>query len=320
VGKVQDPIEYLVNRRFPLARVLRGQVAAGGSNSLSNRKLLDEVAAYHEELSRLPPAELASRHRSEQEKELIELRTKADREEKERFFNQPHAQADFSHWSKAAHWTLDEAVALSLGKAPERVTWEKVKPFVEVSALALQYQRRRDLALRALAWEQLFDPVLPGIFLAWAKRIDLGLPPELESAVVARGGQIADWKTLWEDLKSNFDEHHKRWMVLSGEQREQIDRLLGRISELEARLDTTSAPAPPVSAEKSLGTRERDSLLKLVIGMALGGYGYDPTAARSAQPATIASDLAVNGVPLDVDTVRKWLRAAAQLLPPKEDE
>ena len=30
-----------------------------------------------------------------------------------------------------------------------------------------------------------------------------------------------------------------------------------------------------------------------------------------------ADDLARAGVPLDVDTVRKWLREAAELLPPK---
>jgi hypothetical protein len=47
------------------------------------------------------------------------LRVKAEQEEGERFFNRPHANADFDHWSKAAHWTLDEAIALSLGKAPE---------------------------------------------------------------------------------------------------------------------------------------------------------------------------------------------------------
>jgi hypothetical protein len=35
------------------------------------------------------------------------------------FFNQPDAVADYDHWSKTAHWTLDEAIALSFGKAPE---------------------------------------------------------------------------------------------------------------------------------------------------------------------------------------------------------
>jgi ribosomal protein S16 len=69
-----------------------------------------------------------------------------------------------------------------------------------------------------------------------------------------------------------------------------------------------------------MGTRERESLLKLVIGMAVGGYGYDPTAARSEQPAAIADDLSTNGVSLDVDTVRKWLKAGAEQLPQLKTE
>ena len=56
-------------------------------------------------------------------------------------------------------------------------------------------------------------------------------------------------------------------------------------------------------------------MLKLIIGMAVGGYGYDPKAERSAQVTEIASDLEKVGISLDADTVRKWLRAAADLLP-----
>jgi hypothetical protein len=57
--------------------------------------------------------------------------------------------------------------------------------------------------------------------------------------------------------------------------------------------------------------------LKVVIGMAVGGYSYDPKAGRSDRPTEIAGDLERAGVPLDVDTVRKWLRESAELLPPK---
>jgi hypothetical protein len=40
----------------------------------------------------------------------------AEREEQALFFNQPQAAADYVHWSKMAHWTLDEAIALSFWK------------------------------------------------------------------------------------------------------------------------------------------------------------------------------------------------------------
>jgi hypothetical protein len=53
----------------------------------------------------------------------------------------------------------------------------------------------------------------------------------------------------------------------------------------------------------------------MIIGMARGGYAYDPKLNRSAVPQEIANALAKHGVALDVDTVRKWLREAAEFLP-----
>jgi hypothetical protein len=44
----------------------------------------------------------------------------------------------------------------------------------------------------------LFDPVLPGIFLAWAKRTDIDVPAGLVRAVQARGVLVADWKSLYD--------------------------------------------------------------------------------------------------------------------------
>ena len=131
----------------------------------------------------------------------------------------------------------------------------------------------------------------PGFFLAWAKRTDLAVPSELEAAVTARGIQIADWKTHYDELKKKFDECQTQWLASSEEQSEQIDRLRGRNDELQTQL-AAAALAPHDRPEKSLATRERDSLFKLVIGMAVGGYRYDATAFRSKHPAEIANDLA----------------------------
>jgi hypothetical protein len=202
-------------------------------------------------------------------------------------------------------WTLDEALALSFGKAPERVNWERVKPHVGVSPFAFQDGRRRDLALRAVQWQQLYDPVLPGIFLAWAKRNEFVLPENLEAGVAARGVKVGDWQSLYEELAASLENQGQQWLALSRSKDELISALERRLSE--------QCPATP--PEKALSTRERDSLLKLVIGMAVGGYGHDPKAKRSEQCAAIADDLAKTGVPLDVDTVRKWLREASGLLP-----
>jgi hypothetical protein len=73
------------------------------------------------------------------------------------------------------------------------------------------------------------------------------------------------------------------------------------------------------STVPDLKTRERESLLKIVAGMAMAGYSWDPSAARSDAIKDIADDLERLGIPLDPGTIRKWLRMGAQLIPPQEE-
>jgi len=319
-----NPVQFLILRRFPFLGVNGSSRTPGGTHGpvLDDRDVEDAIEAYRKELAALTSDELNARYAEERAKVAEELRVRREREEQALFFHQPSANADFSHWSKAAHWTLDESIALSFGKAPERVTWEHVRPLVAVSPFASQYARRRDLALRAVPWKQLFDPVLPGIFLAWCKRLDLSVPAELTEAVQALGVQIADWQSRYEEMKALVEKVGNDWMEqaakqgedwarIVGERNEQIATLSDRIAELE------KAQALASASDKPLGVRERESLLKLVIGMAVEGYRYDARIERSPHVAEIASDLENAGVSLDVDTVRKWLRAAAELLPPK---
>lgn len=59
-------------------------------------------------------------------------------------------------------------------------------------------------------------------------------------------------------------------------------------------------------------TKERNTLLKLVIGMAIGGYGYEPTASRSDIPKQIAQDLDGLGIRVHEDRVRNRLKEGYQ--------
>lgn len=68
----------------------------------------------------------------------------------------------------------------------------------------------------------------------------------------------------------------------------------------------------PADAERELSTRERDSVLRILYGMACAEpYRYDPSAARNEATAIIASATAAAGCAVDADTVRKYLKEAA---------
>lgn len=81
--------------------------------------------------------------------------------------------------------------------------------------------------------------------------------------------------------------------------------LTSEIARLQKIGDITKA------VNKPMPTRERDTLLKLVIGMAIKGYRHDPAALRSTASKEIADDLAELGITITDDTVRKYLKQAA---------
>ncbi len=262
----------------------------------------------------MPEAEFNDLHDKERLKAYNEYIAKQEREELARFYNQPSANADFEHWSKAAHWTLDEAIALSFGKCPERVSWSKISPYSHNSPFVLRYSRIRDLAHRAAQWEKLFDPVLPVIFVRWAKENDIEFPDVLADKVRARGGNLVDWKSRYQELEILVKESEANWQSVSKEINEAIAGYRAEIETLKTELAQRRA-ASSAPAEKPQSTREREGMLKVIYGMAVAGYGYDQSKERSPVVPEIIKDLELHGLSLSDDTVRRYIKTACELLP-----
>jgi hypothetical protein len=296
-GPASNSIEYLVRRKFPGSHA-PPPMGTGAEAHARWEELMEAITAFRAALLVKKPEELAALVSQEREIEGSALLVKAQREEAARFFNQPHATADFEHWSKCAHWTLDEAVALSFGRSPETVSWDKIRSCEAISQFVQQYARRRDLALRAMAWRLLFDPVLPGIFLAWAKRTEIDVPPELVHAVEARGVVVADWKEIYETVKRDRD------------------ALATRVAELEA------AAIPSEQREtKSAATQRIRTLQKLVLAMARAKYHWNPESRNKATGDKEGSiyahviDMLGEERRIDPDTIREVLNEAAAEFP-----
>ena len=309
-------IEFLVNRRFrgvsrapaPFMSVSHGDKQPTVREAMGAYKAKLE-AMNSDEINAIFETECA-KEEAERLKGQRELQEKVEKQEQARFFNRSGARADTDHWSKAAYWSLDEATALSFGRAPEVVKWENVKNLAGISAFASQYMRLRDLLLRAKGAEQLFEPIAPGFYIAWAKRNEISFPPDLEAAVVARGQQIADWRSCYDDLKEKFDEAIGLIDVLN--------QKIRRDQEIQNELQRNISELKAIPTERGLLGKERDFVLKLIIGMAVKGYAFDPAANRTKAISEITSDLEELGLALSDDTVRKWLKEAGELLPPPE--
>jgi regulator of replication initiation timing len=159
----------------------------------------------------------------------------------------------------------------------------------------------RDQILQAQADRDLPQNIRPREFFAWANDRNIDFPIQLEQAVLANEVDIVDLQRRYERLD------------------ERNSDLLKENQDLRYQLEcqrTATAPAP-----KEVSTKERASLLKMVIAMATDGYGYDPYANKSPIPRQIAQIIQDKGMRLDEDTVRVYLRkAVADELPAREND
>lgn len=68
------------------------------------------------------------------------------------------------------------------------------------------------------------------------------------------------------------------------------------------------------STENNLHHKTRTSMLKLIAGMAVRGYSYDPKLRHNSAITDIETDLRLLNIPLSDDTIRRWVNEACELI------
>jgi hypothetical protein len=302
-----DPIELLVRQKFPnLAALRAASINVRGNISTARvREVEAEANRYREELKDLSDEEIEERVQQAKDvfKKLFEedlSLEKPELQEADFWFNAPGTRPDYHRWAMLPYWTLEEAIMLSLDRDPKKVQVKSVLSFLNASNLSSQVSHRLEFATRAKALKKFFDPVLPPFFVRWAQTYGVILPIELIDSVEAAHG-----------VHRNWEDEAKRLSGVITELREKLETALAENSSLKADLE---------SKPEGLGERERTSMLKLIAGMAAGRYGCDPKALRNPATRAIADDLQLNGIPLDEDTVRKYLQLAKAILEEYETE
>lgn len=241
---------------------------------------------------------------AEELRQIVEKRyaERAERREAQHRFNHPSVFATesvYDYWVKAAYWSLNESVALLLGRNPEIINEKAVAGDRGNSQLGVRYRKLWDLAKRAYDTRQLSAHPRPQKVVEWAKDCLIEVPEALQSALDRHGLKSQDWKVAFQNQTA----------LVAALQQE----LLAKNSEIDA-FSVNRLP------EKSLGARERESLLKLVLAMAIDGYGYDPSAAKSPTAGELAGHVELLGMSLSDDTIRNYLKEAKELLPGTQTE
>jgi hypothetical protein len=325
-----DPIDVLVSQRFPDV-----EEQPPPEDQIDRRQSWRAAQQYRAELEKMPSEALDRLLLSGHSITALTYSAIFALRENALFFHQPQAKADFDHWARVPWWTLDEAVALSFGREPGFVNWESIQPYCGGSQFAKEYERRRRIVVRFQAINQLSDPVFPGIFLEWAKQSQTDFPIALEQAVETRWGQVIDWRKLFYDQDAYNKKEIENWKALCEALQEQRDQFAAKAGNLEFEVEERDQCIAQLHAycenleaasienesavidaeDKPLHTKEYESLQKMVIGLAIGGYGYDSSAKRNSTVKEMVDDMESAGINISDDTVRKFLRKGMQYLP-----
>jgi hypothetical protein len=162
---------------------------------------------------------------------------------------------DYEFWSRMAGWTAKEAAALLLDIDPDNIPSDSF----ELGSLRYRHDRLFRLLDRACKMDELDSPMVPRDFLTWA--VSNGIkPPKKLIALVRAGKPHRNWRSRYFAMKRERDKSVHDFEVLS---------------------DQTS---------NSLNERPKQTLLKLVGGMARDKFGHDPKKPGTAGKIEAALD------------------------------
>ena len=189
-------------------------------------------------------------------------------------------------------WSAEEVIALLLGRDPRQVTWTVVEPYVGVSPFAEDFRRLRERVVRSPLANQ-SDQVTPHQWIEWANSQAIPIPVALLNAAKAFGLASADYQEL---KRRNAD----------------LENDLAAARDAVHRSEEKNDAA--LASERSLGMRERDTLLSIIITMAIAFPDFQP-GKRGNFIARITHEMELLRLNRSDDTVRKHMQAAEELLP-----
>lgn len=197
----------------------------------------------------------------------------------------PLPEPDFLLWARLSQWSIEDARFLAAGLDPMA---KKVLPSSRdwPEDIKAKMNEVQFFIQRGLDAGEIRGRVAPTEFLDWCQRRHIEVPNGLKAAVENRSS------------------------------REQTSCAAMQAAEM-ADLRATNARLREelAAALADIDTNSRESLIRLVAGMAISKYGYDLSKGKNKAVAMIESDLSKLGIGLHPDTIRKWIKMGAEVVP-----
>ena len=291
-----DLIQFLSQRLFPGIAAMKASV-----ENFTDQKR-DQATAYIEACEAFESAlrdlsdttlQLLAQDEEEHDREIEQ--EEAERVENKRFFFEPSANADYMDWTQRECWTVDEAVALLLGKDPVTVNWNSMNPLVFKSRFAKRYSDLRQQIKDAQVSGEIEEPFTPEAFLQFASSAGYVLPVELEHVLNPVNDEIADDK---------LEQGALLFRHLIGERQDDLKTESGEIEgdRFNAGSDTQAA-------------KQYELLLRIFHASAVSRYGFEKGSMDISIAKDIVAELEDGGLQINPYKVLKLLNDAADLSP-----
>lgn len=223
-------IEQLIEHEFPLyteaqnmVRAKSAQTASMHRHSPKHDEYIIKVQAQQVAWRKMSLPELEALLKAAREtvkdkmQKDLEASNLVARLEDEKNFDAP---ADYEYWGKLSVWTLEQGVALLLGKNPNVIKWERLKLYAHKSLLAAQFKQYMDVGLSDLKLPNLTHMTqynnLPPFFIKWADKHDFPVPEKLRAVVTKYGDKWTDWRDLQKQTHELLEKSEAQNKELNG--------------------------------------------------------------------------------------------------------
>ena len=228
------------------------------------------------------------------------------------FYDAPTAAADIEYWAKVPTWSIEEIVALSLGKDPRVVSSEKFVHGTRGTEFSTAYFTRLELAERAQMAGQLSERTSASSAIDWAEVVRIAFPKRLARKVrQLEERRMKKLQPQRQPLHVPAHEPPKLEPTYSAEMSSTDKATQQIVQQQNSRAESRS---PSSRNEKLLDLREQQNLQLMVAAMAIKSYKFSRTAAKNDATQKIVKHLSDLGVDLSKATVLKNIRKGIELL------
>ena len=228
------------------------------------------------------------------------------------YFHGEEFDADFLKWIRRGNWTADQATALTFGKNPDRMNLDYASNGGRhPSEFAQYYVNMHERVVEAQRCGSLPNWIPPAVYVQWANENRISIPPDIEVGLTAAENEITDLRQRNSELVDQVElledetsELKQRLMEL----KYQLDK--ARTSSVVAQAANEVEEAPKRQSDES---RDRNTLLKIILSIAIEKYRYKIDGAKQSATRHIADATLRNGLKVSDDTVQKRLDEARNL-------